>query len=1132
MPNPILQTILFIQHLELKKMLDSFYSGKCILLAGSTGFLGKVITEKLLFSLPQIKKVYLLVRQMKGRSIEERFNMEILESQCFTRLRETNWEEARKKIEPIAWDLTKDKIIISPQDEEKLISNVHIIINAFGNTDSSLSLSHIIQVNTFGTLKLFALAKRLKNLQAFIHVSSAYVNMTQNEGWIEEKLYKLEKDPKLILEEIMGLGPEELKKKTPKIMGKIKNKNVFSNVLTEFLLAEEAKGFPFCIIRSTLLGAALSEPMPGWVDTTLTITGLMLMVGLGVTKVAVGRADKVCDIVPVDIVSNTIICAAAFYCKQNSPFIVQVGSSSRNPIAWGAVKNIAVATWSKFPPEKALAKPGITLTANLNLYNAYVTATRKLPMMVTMTYAQLTNNKSLLKESQRMQNSIKKDSMELSYFMPFALNEWIFSTQNSFNLIKMLKGNELARFQLDPAVIEWKIYIANFICGIKRYVLKEQITSNLKLDNIDLNWDILAASYFSDIKWATERGSSIFTRKLKDIKSIIVNSPRVQNKMIELASKETNRTQQAVVRDLNNEAIKIMDSLFANVKVPVIQSMAWIFKKVWRSIYEQIVVDEGALTSLQKFISNSKDPIVFVPSHRSYFDMIIVNYVLFAYNIKTPYTATSEKFLSFALVNKILRMTGGFFIKNKNLKSELFNSILTEYMSLLLADNQIIEFFIEGHRSRTGKIMHPRKELLSICTTPYFEGEVKDIIFVPITINYDRVIEGESLPLELLGEFKEKDSIWSLMQTFRVMKQNFGKVHITHSAPIFLKQFSQNIDKNSTLDLLSYEIMYRLQEASVVMPTAIVSSILLITRRTIGEDELITQVDWVNDEVKNRGFKVSGLESGGSQMAVKESTKLLHNLIETRKDLFNSRIGISNDNKKIFLLSYYRSFLHNVFLLESLVACTINSFGSTLALEEGIPEARIYEESEFLANFLKHEFTCRDLSLGQKGIEKVLNTMKTRGIITEKDGLVKFSRTSGIATNFLCSFVWPIVDTYWSTLLFVSAICKDQSIQYEKLQLSLQWFVENLVEERTLGFYESCSRVWIKHSLQNLEKMGILQVTVTANREVTLHDKYINSQVLEEYVEHLSRFRKVPMVKKIGAINELRRALLSEFPKL
>ena len=232
-------------------MLDSFYSGKCILLAGSTGFLGKVITEKLLFSLPQIKKVYLLVRQMKGRSIEERFNLEILESQCFTRLRETNWEEARKKIEPIAWDLTKDKIIISPQDEEKLISNVHIIINALGNTGSSLSLSHIIQVNTIGTLKLFALAKKLKNLQAFIHVSSAYVNMTQNEGWIEEKLYKLEKDPKLILKEIMGLSPEELEKKTPKFMGRIKNKNVFSNVLTEFLLAEEANGFPFCIIRST-----------------------------------------------------------------------------------------------------------------------------------------------------------------------------------------------------------------------------------------------------------------------------------------------------------------------------------------------------------------------------------------------------------------------------------------------------------------------------------------------------------------------------------------------------------------------------------------------------------------------------------------------------------------------------------------------------------------------------------------------------------------------------------------------------------------------------------------------------------------------------------------------------------------
>jgi glycerol-3-phosphate O-acyltransferase len=696
----------------------------------------------------------------------------------------------------------------------------------------------------------------------------------------------------------------------------------------------------------------------------------------------------------------------------------------------------------------------------------------------------------------------------------------------------MLKPEELSRFQLDPGVIEWKIYIANFICGIKRYVLKEPIMSNLKLEHMDLNWDLLASSSFSDIRWALERGSSTLTRRLKDIKSIVLNSSRVQNKILELANKDSNKTQQASIHNLNNESSKIMDSLFANVRVPVIQSMAWIFKKVWRSIFEQIVVDEGALTILQKFISSSKDPIVFVPSHRSYFDMIIVNYVLFAYNIKTPYTATSEKFLSVSLINKILRMTGGFFIENKNLKNELFLSILTEYMSLLLIDNQIIEFFIEGHRSRTGKIMHPRKELLSICTTPYFEGEVKDIIFVPITINYDRVIEGESLPLELLGEFKEKDSIWNLMQTFRVMKQNFGKVHISHSPPISLKQFSQGIEKNLILDRLAYEIMYRLQESSIVMPTSIVASVLLITRRTLGEDDLISQVEWVQDEVKNRGFKVSGLDKGGAQIAVKDSLALMNNLIVNRKDLFNNRIGISNDNKKILLLAYYRSFLHNVFILESLVTCTINSFGKTLAFDEGIPIARIIEESEFLTTFLKHEFECRDLSFGRKGIENILNLLKNRGFISEKEGLVTLSRTSGIAINFLCSFVWPIVDTYWSTLLFCSAICKDQSIQYEKLQLSLQWFVENLVEERTLGFYESCSRVWIKHSLQTWEEMGIIQVTGKTVREVRLEDRYVNNSILEEHVEHLGNFRKVPFIKKIGAMNELKRALLAEFPKL
>lgn len=1115
-------------------MIDSFYENKNLLIAGSTGFIGRVLLEKLLFSLPQIRKIYILIRPRSGSSIEERFQRDILESPCFSRLREHNWEDLKKKICPVGWDISKNSLILSQTDEKNILDSVHIVINAVATSDNSLRLDQMLQVNTLVVLRLLALARKAANVHAFIHLSSAYVNFDKPEGWIQEKIYPSTENAQKVLEGILRMSGEEIEKKTSEILGKLYIKAIFTKNLTELLLKEEAKTFPICIIRPTIVGAALNEPCPGWIDTINGVSIFYLSVGLGLNKIAVGKLNKTTDQIPVDLVANTVICAAALYCKPNSPLIVHVGSSSRNPVTWQTCKKVVTATWLKFPPEKAVSGPNVQLTGSIPAYQTYVTVTKRIPLFFTYTIGKVFGNQAMVKDSLRTVQALKRDALLIKALSPFALTEWIFSTQNVQELLKMMTPDEVSRFELDPAVIDWKIYLANFIYGIKKFVLKEPIANSLKAESMDLNWDIFGAKRFADVSWALTKGASIHTRGQSEMRSLILNSPRVQQKIMELSNKDPNKPHQEASRELINSAKEYLNLIISDLKMPVVRVMAWIFKKVWRSIYEKVIIDENSLNRLSKYLSQVKGPVVIVPSHRSYVDFLIISYVLFAYKIKVPYIASSDKFLRVAILSKILRMSGAFFIKHKGNPNELFLSVLSEYITQLLKDNQLVEFYIEGLRSRSGKIQHPKFEMLTTCINAYYDGEVSDISFIPITINYDRVIESETFPLELLGENIEQESLMRLIKGMKILNQNFGRIHISISEPLVLSEFSKisQTTKEKTIQKLGYEIIFRLQESSVIMPTAIVATILLMSRKMIGEDELITKVEWARDEILARGYKVSGVDKNGPQIAVKNAISLLGNYIVSRKDLFNPRVSMSTDEKNILLLAYYRNSIQHVFVVESLIACTLYSFGETLAWEEGAQLDRVIEETGFIANLLKFEFVTRGDITDVKEINAVLEFWKKRGVIEEVENKVKVCKSAGMLIIFLCSLVWPVIDTYWATLVFCSALRKKQHIQFEKLLQSVQWFAENMCEERTLSFYESCSMHSIRQSLHSYEKMNILDVDKKNEREVLLSEKYIENNLLEELLDHISNFRKTSMVRKVGAHRDLRRALLAEFPKL
>ena len=116
----------------------------------------------------------------------------------------------------------------------------------------------------------------------------------------------------------------------------------------------------------------------------------------------------------------------------------------------------------------------------------------------------------------------------------------------------------------------------------------------------------------------------------------------------------------------------------------------------------------------------------------------------------------------------------------------LYRVLFKQYVQLLLGDNLTMEFFVEGTRARTGKMLKPKFGILSFMLDAFYERKVSDLVFVPVTINYSRVLEGETFPGELLGEQKVKETLGRILGAAKILKMNFGKIRLNFTEPFRL----------------------------------------------------------------------------------------------------------------------------------------------------------------------------------------------------------------------------------------------------------------------------------------------------------------------------------------------------------
>ncbi|CAG8741860.1 4460_t:CDS:2, partial [Acaulospora morrowiae] len=291
-------------------------------------------------------------------------------------------------------------------------------------------------------------------------------------------------------------------------------------------------------------------------------------------------------------------------------------------------------------------------------------------------------------------------------------------------------------------------------------------------------------------------GSRIFYEGYtEEVKERVLNSERVLYMIAYLAEKQANILAQTIPnatpkliakrkkkfeKELQTVANTMVEKLVTNFdNLRFMRVITYFTNNILVRMYHQgINICERDFMELRRVAikaAQNSQSLIIVPCHKSHIDYLVVSYIFFRLGLALPHIAAGEN-LDLPIVGGVLRRGGAFFIRRSWGEDQLYNSIAKEYIEGLLERGHNIEFFIEGTRSRTGKALPPKLGLMKIIVDCILSGRAKDCWIVPVSIQYDKVIETESYVNELLGNPKERESLWGLVNNTRLLQLKMGRI--------------------------------------------------------------------------------------------------------------------------------------------------------------------------------------------------------------------------------------------------------------------------------------------------------------------------------------------------------------------
>ncbi len=383
-------------------------------------------------------------------------------------------------------------------------------------------------------------------------------------------------------------------------------------------------------------------------------------------------------------------------------------------------------------------------------------------------------------------------------------------------------------------------------------------------------------------------------------------------------------------RDALKAAKTYAYEIAANYSHTFVVFMSGVLGRLWNRLYDG--VELANFSSLGSVEDGAE--IIYAPCHRSHMDYLLLSYVVYHKGFAVPHIAAGIN-LNLPVIGSFLRRGGAFFMRRSFSGNALYSAVFTKYLGLMMARGHSIEYFIEGGRSRTGRLLKPKTGMLAMTVRSYIREPTRPVVFVPVYFGYERLVEGRTYIGELSGRPKEKESVFMLLRTIPELRRRFGKVYVSFGEPLPLdpvilkhnpawnREPSGSDDRPAWLSPVVTElattIMTRINAAACVTPVNLIGLVLLATaRQRMGEADLVRMLELYASLLRRAPYSdkawVTDMD-GESMIRYGMSLGILKRQPHELGDILYMTEETS------VLTSYFRNNALHLLLLPSLIAC-------------------------------------------------------------------------------------------------------------------------------------------------------------------------------------------------------------------
>jgi len=533
----------------------------------------------------------------------------------------------------------------------------------------------------------------------------------------------------------------------------------------------------------------------------------------------------------------------------------------------------------------------------------------------------------------------------------------------------------------------------------------------------------------------------------------------------------------------HKKAAGYIKEIAANYNLQIINIAERILTWAFKNIFEDLVLNQKEINRMRE--KSTKAPLILVPCHKSHLDYLLLPYVMFRNNMPCPHIAAGKN-LSFWPLGPLFRRGGAFFIRRTFKGAPFYAKIFSAYLEKLLYEGFNIKIFIEGGRSRTGKLLSPKPGGIAMLINAYNNGACDDLYFVPIFIGYDHVLEEDAYLKEIEGGKKNPETLKGLIHARKFLKKKYGKVYMRFNEPISIKAYIQekNIDisKTSNEDYIQfikgfgYKLLNAINTHAVVTPHGIIASAVLnCSKNTFAKKQMMARVDTYMNMLTFMNAELSEtlLIDPDNTLNSVVNNFILRNFIELADedddDITEHTVFIVKDNKRA-ILDYYKNsvisfFVHFAYTAVAILETDRFQFSSS----------DLVIRYKFLEKIFTDEFFFDEETTYEENISICIKGFINEGILVpDSPELDMFRITSqGLRKlKWVAAFLQPFFESYKTALLYFEKYEAGKHKGKERVK-KIHSIGTKLYKGKILTLKESLSQVNYKNAANYFTKNGV-----------------------------------------------------------